>query len=240
MPFSHSPRPSRRTVSSTTVLPGRMNSAPISTTAPLRRRCDHTRPPTRSRASRTTTSWPPRTSPVAAASPAGPAPTTATRRIDSLMSAIVWFGAMIVSRAAELGRLDELLGSLRAGHGRALVVHGDPGIGKTTLLDALAARCSDDVVVLRARGVETEAELAFAALSDLLAPVAGAIGRLPDAQSTALAAALALGPPAPGDRLAVCVAALGLLRAVAAERPVIVIVDDLQWLDAASRECVLY
>ena len=147
---------------------------------------------------------------------------------------------MIVSRAAELGRLDELLGSLRAGHGRALVVHGDPGIGKTTLLDALAARCGDDVVVLRARGVETEAELAFAALSDLLAPIAGAIGRLPAAQSAALAAALALGPPAPGDRLAVCVAALGLLRAVATERPVIAIIDDLQWLDAASRECVLY
>ncbi len=156
------------------------------------------------------------------------------------MSAIVWFAEMIVSRAAELGRLDELLDSLRTGHGRALVVHGDPGIGKTTLLDALADRCDDDVLVLRARGVETEAELAFAALSDLLTPVAGAIGQLPTAQSAALAAALALGPPAPGDRLAVCVATLGLLRAVAADRPVVAIVDDLQWLDAASRECVLY
>ncbi len=70
--------------------------------------------------------------------------------------------------------------------------------------------------------------------------IAAAITRLPAAQSAALAAALALGPPAPGDRLAVCVATLGLLRAVAAERPVVAVVDDLQWLDAESRECVLY
>ena len=81
MPFSHRPSPSRRAVASTTVLPGRMNSAPISTTAPLASRWDHTRPPTRSRASSTITSAPPRCSASAAANPASPAPTTATRRI---------------------------------------------------------------------------------------------------------------------------------------------------------------
>ena len=147
---------------------------------------------------------------------------------------------MLVSRAAELGTLDDLRDGLRAGEGRALLVRGDPGIGKTTLLDALAERGGDDVTVLRARGVETEAELAFSGLSDLLLPVIGDRAALPEPQSDALAAALALGPPAPGERLAVCVATLGLLRAAAARRPVIAIVDDIQWLDASSRECVLY
>ncbi len=145
---------------------------------------------------------------------------------------------MVLSRASELRRLDELVSGLRAGGGGALVVRGDPGIGKTTLLDALAERAGDGVTVLRARGVETEAELAFAALSDLLGPLADRLDALPAAQAAALAAALALGPPAPGDRLAVCVATLGLLRA--AGGPVLLVVDDLQWLDAASRECVLY
>lgn len=133
-----------------------------------------------------------------------------------------------------------MLVSLGAGDGRALVVRGDPGIGKTTILDALVARCGDDFEVLRAGGVETEAELAFAALSDLLAPLIGDLDSLPAPQSAALSAALALGPPAPGDRLAVCVATLGLLRAAAIRRPVVAVVDDVQWLDAASRECVLF
>jgi predicted ATPase len=144
---------------------------------------------------------------------------------------------MIVSRAAELGALDALLGDLRSGAGRALVVRGDPGIGKTTLLEALARR-AEGVTVLRARGVETEAELAFSALSDLLGPVLSGLPSLPAPQSAALSASLALGPPAPGERLAVCVATLGLLRA--AGGPVLAIVDDLQWVDAASRECILY
>jgi AAA ATPase domain len=147
---------------------------------------------------------------------------------------------MIVSRAEEVGRLDELLERLYAGAGCALVVRGDPGIGKTTLLDALVQRCGDGVTVLRARGVETEAELAFAALADLLAPVIDDLASLPAPQAAALAAALAVGPPAPGDRLAVCVATLALLQTAAARRPVIAVVDDVHWLDAASRECVLY
>jgi hypothetical protein len=143
---------------------------------------------------------------------------------------------MILSRAAELAALDQLLGDLRAGRGRALVVRGDPGIGKTTLLDALAARAGD-ATVLRARGVETEAELAFSALADLLGPALGRRGTLPAPQAAALDAALALGPPAPGERLAVCVATLGLLRAAG---PVLAVIDDVHWLDAGSRECLLY
>ncbi len=134
-----------------------------------------------------------------------------------------------VGRAVELSALEAV-----AACGGALVVRGDPGIGKTTLLDALRA---DGVILLRARGVETEAELAFSALADLLAPLLSLLPALPAPQSAALSASLALGPPAPGDRLAICVATLGLLRAAG---PVLAVVDDFHWVDAASRECILY
>ena len=147
---------------------------------------------------------------------------------------------MIVSRAAELSRLDDLLGALARGEGGALLVRGEAGIGKTTLLEALAARAGDAVTVIRACGAETEAELTFSALADLLDPVLGELAALPEPQTTALMGALALGPPAPGDRLAVSVATLGVLRAAAQRRPVLVVVDDLQWTDASSRECIEY
>jgi hypothetical protein len=90
------------------------------------------------------------------------------------------------------------------------------------------------------RGAETEAELTFSALADLLDPVLGELTALPEPQAAALMGALALGPPAPGDRLAVCVATLGVLRAAAQRRPVLAVVDDLQWVDASSRECIEY
>src|SRR4030095_13926109 len=122
---------------------------------------------------------------------------------------------MIIGRAAELARLDGLLDELRGGRGDTLVLRGEPGIGKTTLLDELVARAGDGVTVLRAAGVESETEIAFAALSDLLGPVVADLSALPATQAAALAGALALGPPQPGDRLAICVASLGLLRSVA-------------------------
>jgi len=152
---------------------------------------------------------------------------------------------MIVSRATELSRLDAVLAGLAAGQGEALVLHGEAGIGKTTLLGALAERAGGTVTVVRAGGAETEAELAFSALADLLEPVLGDLAALPAPQAAALRGALALGPPvtgapAPGDRLAVCVAALGVLRAAGRRRPVLAVVDDLQWVDAASRECIEY
>src|SRR4029079_4250200 len=98
---------------------------------------------------------------------------------------------MFVSRTAELDRLERLL------DGGALVVHGEAGIGKTTLLDALIERARDRVEVLRAGGVESEAELSFCTLADLLAPRLGGLDALPAPQRAALEAALALGPPAP-------------------------------------------
>jgi DNA-binding CsgD family transcriptional regulator len=147
---------------------------------------------------------------------------------------------MLIGRAVELEALEALAGDVLAGRGRAVALRGEPGIGKTTLLDALVERCGRDVTVVRTRGVESESELAFSGLSDLLGPVVEDLAALPEPQAAALAAALALGPPRPGDRLALCVATLGLLRAAGRRRPVIAVVDDIQWLDAPSRECVLY
>lgn len=148
---------------------------------------------------------------------------------------------MLVGRRAELARLDRLIGDLGEGRGAALLVRGEAGIGKTALLDALRARAeAAGALVLAARGVESEAQLAFSALTDLLGPLDGHLGRLPEPQAAALAAALALGPPVPGERLAVCVATVGLLGVAAAGRPVLVVVDDLGWIDSSSRECVLF
>src|SRR4051812_7498569 len=147
---------------------------------------------------------------------------------------------MLLGREAELAEVDRLATDVLAGRGRALVVLGEAGIGKTALLDALAERCGSGGLVLRARGVETEAELAFSGLSDLLRPVLDARTQLPRTQAAALEGALALGPPRPGERLALCLATLGLLRAAAGERPLAVIVDDLQWLDASSRDCIAF
>ncbi len=147
---------------------------------------------------------------------------------------------MIVSRVAERARLDALLTALVRGEGGALVVHGEAGIGKTTLLEALVERCDGAVTVVRACGAETEAELAFSALTDLLYPVLRRLDALPGPQAAALMGALALQAPAPGDRLAVCVAALAMLRAEARHRPVLAVVDDVQWVDASSRECIEY
>jgi tetratricopeptide (TPR) repeat protein len=147
---------------------------------------------------------------------------------------------MIVSRTAELARLDALLAALGRAEGGALVVHGEAGIGKTTLLEALVERCGGSVTVLRACGAETEAQLAFSALTDLLYPVLRQLDALPAPQAAAVMGALALEAPAPGDRLAVCVAALAMLRAEARRRPVLAVVDDVQWVDAPSRECIEY
>lgn len=147
---------------------------------------------------------------------------------------------MIVGRAEEFAQLERLLVELRAERGCTLVLRGEAGIGKTTLLEALGERCGTKVTLLRAGGVEAESELAFSALSDLLTPITAELATLPAPQAAALAAAIAIAPPQPGDRLAVCVATLGLLRAAGRKRPVLALVDDVQWLDAPSHECMLY
>ena len=122
---------------------------------------------------------------------------------------------------------------MRAGGSRVLVVRGEPGVGKSALLDYLAGRASGCRVV-RTAGVESEMELAFAGLHQLLAPALDRIDRLPGPQREALRTAFGLSAgPAP-DRFLVGLAVLGLVSEVAAEQPLICVVDDEQWLDRAS------
>jgi len=146
---------------------------------------------------------------------------------------------VLVGRNRELARIQGLLERLADGEGSAFVVHGEAGIGKTALLER-AREMAASTAVLGCRGIESESSLPFGALRDLIWPVIGGRGHLPAPQREALDGALALGPPAPGDRLAVCVATLGVLEAAAARGPVLALVDDLQWIDGPSLECVTY
>jgi DNA-binding CsgD family transcriptional regulator len=146
---------------------------------------------------------------------------------------------VLPGRAAEIARIDRLLDGARTGLSAALIVHGEPGIGKTTLLDA-AVSAAAGFTVLRARPLQTESELPFAGLSDLLRPLLPLLDRIPARQSAVLSGALALGPPTPGDRFAAAAATISLLAAGAEERPVLAVVDDAHWLDTPSREALLF
>jgi DNA-binding CsgD family transcriptional regulator len=146
---------------------------------------------------------------------------------------------MLIGRDRERARLSELVSELRAGRGGALVLRGEPGIGKTALLEAALAAAAD-VRTLAARGIESELEMPFAALHDLLRPVLDRRTDLPDVQRTALEGALALGPPVGGSRFGVYAGVLGLLEATAADGPLLVAVDDAHWLDSASSEALMF
>jgi DNA-binding CsgD family transcriptional regulator len=131
--------------------------------------------------------------------------------------------------------LDQLLDAARAGESRPLVVRGDPGVGKTALLDYLAGRASGSRVA-HASGVEAEMELAYAGVHQLLTPMLDRLERLPDPQREALATAFGLSAgPAP-DRFLVGLATLSLLADAAEEHPLLCLVDDAQWLDQASAQ----
>ena len=145
---------------------------------------------------------------------------------------------MLHGRIAELDRIEELLEQAGRGHGAALIVLGEPGIGKTALLEA-AGSAAGDMLVLGATGVEAEAQLPFAALGEIAAPLVEGVAGLPEPQADALATALALKPVRrPTDRLAAYAGFLGVVRGVARNRPVFILVDDAQWLDSASAECL--
>jgi DNA-binding CsgD family transcriptional regulator/tetratricopeptide (TPR) repeat protein len=126
---------------------------------------------------------------------------------------------------------------VRAGEGRALVVRGEPGVGKTALLDYLAGRASG-CRVARAAGVQSEMELAFAALHQLCAPMLDHAESLPVPQREALRTAFGLSAGPVPDRFRVGLAVLGLLSEAAGERPLICVVDDQQWLDHASAQAL--
>src|SRR4051794_38134750 len=136
---------------------------------------------------------------------------------------------MLVGRATELDRLRALAAEPAAGRSGVLVVTGEPGIGKTALLRAAAREAPAGLRVLEATGGESESELPFAGLDELLRPVLELTERLAVHQARALRAALAGGGAA--DRFAASAAVLGLLAEAA---PVLAVIDDAQWLDAAS------
>ena len=145
----------------------------------------------------------------------------------------------MIGRRAECATLDQLIGAVRSGASRALVVHGEPGIGKTTLLDYVAAR-ADGCRVTRCSGVEPGIELPFAGLYQLSEPLLDQLRHLPEPQHAALRTAFGLGPGSTPDRFQVGLAVLGLLSAVADEQPLICVIDDYQWLDSASAQALAF
>jgi DNA-binding CsgD family transcriptional regulator len=158
-------------------------------------------------------------------------------------------GIRLLGRERECLAIDRLLDDARAGAGGALVVRGEAGIGKSSLLDHAVQRAapageagqqSVPMTVLSAVGVEAESDLAFAGLYGLLRPALGCLRELPDTQSRALAGALGLAPAAQADRLLISAAVLGLLAAAAEGAPVLVVVDDAQWVDRPSADALVF
>ena len=147
--------------------------------------------------------------------------------------------AELTGRRSECDALDRLIEAVRAGESRALVVRGEPGVGKTALLEYMVEQASGCRVV-RAVGVQSEMELAFAALHQLLAPMLDRFERLPVPQRDALRTALGISPGSAPDRFLVGLAVLSLLSDVAEEQPLICLVDDEQWLDRASAQALAF
>ena len=140
-----------------------------------------------------------------------------------------------VGRLSEREALNRLLADVRAGHSAVLVIRGEAGIGKTSLLRYTIGQAADHRVAQIA-GIEAEMELPFAGVHQLCAPHLDRIGALPEPQRVALSVALGLTAAEPPDRFLVALAALSLLSDVAEERPLLCIVDDAQWLDSASAQ----
>jgi DNA-binding CsgD family transcriptional regulator len=146
---------------------------------------------------------------------------------------------MLVGRESEQQQLAALLVAARVHQSRVLVLSGEPGIGKTALLDDTAA-AAGEMRMLRISGSEQESGLGFAGLQQLLSPALPLLGRIPAPQRDALAVALMLRDgPAP-ERFAVCVGALSLISRLAEERPLLVLVDDAHLLDLPSAEALLF
>ena len=146
----------------------------------------------------------------------------------------------MVGRDSELAVIGRLLTDAGEGRSGALFIEGDPGIGKTTLLDA-ARSLADGFTCLSAQGVEPEALLAHAALLELVMSLRPLLDEIPAPQADALRFALGwASPQGPVDRFLVAAATLSLLAAAAERQPVLVIVDDLQWLDRESAAAILF
>ncbi|WKK27143.1 LuxR C-terminal-related transcriptional regulator [Streptomyces olivoreticuli] len=144
----------------------------------------------------------------------------------------------LYGRHQEETELDRVLTGARKGTGAGLVLWGDPGIGKTALMEYATASATD-FTVLSCRGTRMESGLAFAALHELLWPVVDRIGALPAPQAAALRGALGHSGDVP-DRFLIGAAVLTLLSELGGEQPVLLVADDAQWLDAPTVECLCF
>ncbi|MEU7860738.1 AAA family ATPase [Nonomuraea sp. NPDC049141] len=143
--------------------------------------------------------------------------------------------ANLIGREPEIQRLRLFLGRVAEGTAGALLLSGDPGVGKTSLLEQAATLAADSGIrLLRATGSQFEADISYAALHQLLRPCLDAVPRLSPLLAGALNVALGLGEGRPPAQLLVARAVLALLQAMAGERPLLLVVDDLPWLDCAS------
>jgi DNA-binding CsgD family transcriptional regulator len=141
----------------------------------------------------------------------------------------------LIGRQAERDVLGRLMAAVRGGESRALVVHGDAGVGKTALLEYLSGQASGCKVV-RAAGIQSEMELAFAGLHQLSAPMLDRLGRLPAPQREALEIAFGMRSGSAPDQFLIGLSVLSLLSDVAEEQPLLCLIDDQQWLDRASSQ----
>jgi DNA-binding CsgD family transcriptional regulator len=148
-------------------------------------------------------------------------------------------GGQLLGRVREREVLGRLLDGVRGGRGGVLVVHGDPGVGKTALLEWTVAE-GRGLRVLRTVGVEGEMELPFAALQQLCSPILDRSEGLPDPQRDALSVAFGLSPGHAPNPFLVGLAVLGLLSEASQERPLLCVVDDAQWLDRASARTLAF
>jgi DNA-binding CsgD family transcriptional regulator len=146
---------------------------------------------------------------------------------------------VLYGRGEQLAAIGRLLGEMMSGRAGALVLVGEAGVGKTALLDAAEEKASG-ARVLRVTGVESEAELPFAGLHALLRPVLDEVGALPERQAVALRGALGMAEAAVADRFLVGLGVLSLVAELAESRPVLVVVDDAQWLDRASADALVF
>jgi RNA polymerase sigma factor (sigma-70 family) len=145
----------------------------------------------------------------------------------------------LIGRRAECDALDHLLSGVRAGESRVLVMQGEPGVGKTALLDYVAQQAAG-CRVIRASGVESEMELTYAALHQMCAPILNRLDHLPPPQRDALGTSLGLSAgPAP-DRLLIGLAVLSMFSDAAEAQPLVCLVDDVQWLDRASAQVLAF
>ena len=142
-------------------------------------------------------------------------------------------------RDSERALLDDVIATVRAGESRTLVIHGEAGIGKSALL-SYALESAVDLRILRAMGVESDMELAFASLHQLCAPLLDSVQRLPTPQRHALEIAFGLTEGPVPDRFLVGLALLTLLSEAAEERPMLCVVDDAQWLDEVSLKTLAF